>query len=198
VGRPAPWRRPEPVAGARALDEAGASRQQWAHLVERRAASPGSRRPHRSHRQRAHESREARLLRCRPAEACVGSVPSTEPGCLSRIGEAGRHGVFPGLSGSASHTASHGLIWPKDGFASIASAATASGNFLPLAQAPFLARQESCRPPSSAALRLASECVVDRLRPADRHRGRDGRDPVDRQETSSWRPSAPSPSRATP
>src|SRR5437868_12176835 len=30
-------------------------------------------------------------------------------------------------------------------------------------------------PPSSAALRPASGCVVDRLRPADRHRGRDGR-----------------------
>ena len=30
-------------------------------------------------------------------------------------------------------------------------------------------------PPSSAALRRASACVVDRLRPADRHRGRGGR-----------------------
>jgi len=37
----------------------------------------------------------------------------------------------------------------------IAYAATASGNFLPLAQAPFLARQESRRPPSSAPLRLS-------------------------------------------
>jgi hypothetical protein len=31
------------------------------------------------------------------------------------------------------------------------------------------------RPPSSAALRPASGCVVDRLRPPDRHRGRGGR-----------------------
>src|SRR5271170_6466388 len=30
-------------------------------------------------------------------------------------------------------------------------------------------------PPSSAALRPATGCVVDRLRPADRHRGRGGR-----------------------
>jgi hypothetical protein len=49
---------------------------------------------------------------------------------------------------------SDGLIWPKDGCASIAYAATAAGN--PDGMPSFLARQEGPRPPSSAALRLAT------------------------------------------
>src|SRR5262249_20541806 len=41
---------------------------------------------------------------------------------------------------------------------------------------PFLARAKKVSPPpSSAGLRPADGCVVDRLRPEDRHRGRDGR-----------------------
>jgi uncharacterized protein (DUF736 family) len=48
----------------------------------------------------------------------------------------------------------NGLIWPKDGFASIAYAATARHDFLPLPAAPsFLARQESR---ACAVLRFAA------------------------------------------
>jgi len=79
-------------------------------------------------------------------------------------------------------------------------AATASGNFLPLPAAPpFLARQESRLPPSSAALRLSklsASSIASGLTIAI-EAAMDA-DPVDRQETSPWRPSAPSPSRATP
>ena len=46
----------------------------------------------------------------------------------------------------------------------------------PLPAAPsFLAHQTVGPSPSSAALRLGGECGVDRFRPVDRHRGRDGR-----------------------
>jgi len=81
------------------------------------------------------------------------------------------------------------LIQPKDGCASIAFTATADGStFFPWAfhptgkrpegtpVRPFLAQDKKLSPPpSSAALRPEDGCVVDRLRPADRHRGRDGR-----------------------
>jgi hypothetical protein len=40
---------------------------------------------------------------------------------------------------------------------------------------PFLAKQQSRPPPSSASLWPARGCGVDRLRPFDRHRGRGGR-----------------------
>ena len=69
----------------------------------------------------------------------------------------------------------HGLIWPKAGFASIAWPQRRHKTFFPWACRPFLATQESSVLPSSAALRLASECVADRLRHNDRHRGRGGR-----------------------
>jgi uncharacterized protein (DUF736 family) len=48
-------------------------------------------------------------------------------------------------------------------------------DFLPLGFAHSSRGKKVSPPPSSAALRPASGCVVDRLRPADRHRGRDGR-----------------------
>jgi len=50
------------------------------------------------------------------------------------------------------HTASHGLIWPKDGFASIAWAAMASARLSSPGLRPFLASQES---PSATILRCA-------------------------------------------
>jgi uncharacterized protein (DUF736 family) len=72
--------------------------------------------------------------------------------------------------------ASDGVIWPKDGCASIAYAATAAVRLSSPGLRPFLARAKKVSPPpSSAALRPADGCVVDRLRPEDRHRGRDGR-----------------------
>src|SRR5579862_611005 len=88
----------------------------------------------------------------------------------------------------ATNAASDGLIWPKDGCASIASDATALGRLSSPGLAtprskragtpvcPFLAQDKKVSPPpSSAALRPEDGCVGDRLRPADRHRGRDGR-----------------------
>jgi hypothetical protein len=47
------------------------------------------------------------------------------------------------------------LIWPKDGCASIACDATAADSYFPPPQGLGIAKQNSRRPPSSAALRLA-------------------------------------------
>jgi hypothetical protein len=47
--------------------------------------------------------------------------------------------------------------------------------FFPWAEAHSSRGKKVPPPSSSAALRPASGCVVDRLRPADRHRGRGGR-----------------------
>src|SRR5713101_3779305 len=48
-------------------------------------------------------------------------------------------------------------------------------DFLPLGFAHSSRAKKVSPPPSSAALRPEDGCVVDRPRPADRHRGRDGR-----------------------
>jgi hypothetical protein len=48
-------------------------------------------------------------------------------------------------------------------------------DFLPLGFAHSSRAKKVSPPPSSAALRSASGCVVDRLRSLDRHRGRGGR-----------------------
>jgi uncharacterized protein (DUF736 family) len=48
-------------------------------------------------------------------------------------------------------------------------------DFLPLGFAHSSRDKKVSPPPSSAALRPEDGCGVDRLRPADRHRGRDGR-----------------------
>jgi hypothetical protein len=48
-------------------------------------------------------------------------------------------------------------------------------DFLPLGFAHSSRGKKVSPPPSSAALRPASGCVVDRLRPTDRHRGCGGR-----------------------
>src|ERR1700675_4987551 len=90
----------------------------------------------------------------------------------------------------ANHAASHGLIWPKDGCASIAFAATESVRLSSPGLRPFLAEDKKVSPPpSSAALRPEDGCVVDRLRPADRHRGRDGRG-LEQPGEMTWRTSA--------
>ncbi|ABQ39566.1 hypothetical protein BBta_7724 [Bradyrhizobium sp. BTAi1] len=49
-------------------------------------------------------------------------------------------------------------------------------DFLPLGCAHSSRNKKVSRLPSSAALRPASRCGVDRLRPTDRHRGRNGAD----------------------
>jgi uncharacterized protein (DUF736 family) len=67
------------------------------------------------------------------------------------------------------------LIWPKDGCASIASAAMAARDFLPLGFAHSSRAKKVSPLPSSAALGPEVGCGGDHLRPADRHRGRDGR-----------------------
>src|SRR5690606_15649481 len=86
----------------------------------------------------------------------------------------------------------NGLIWPKTGFASTASAQQRRHNFLPLpVRAPsFLAEQES----SSFAVQppAARRCASDRLRPVDRHRGRNGAGSKTENGDLKWRPSAPS------
>ena len=69
----------------------------------------------------------------------------------------------------------NGLIWPKVGCASIASAATAAGQLSSPAGCAVIPRETRKSPPPSSAVRPASGCAVDRLRPVDRHRGRDGR-----------------------
>jgi hypothetical protein len=73
------------------------------------------------------------------------------------------------------HGLFNGLIWPEAGFALIAYAAMAPIDFLPLPATPsFLAKQQSRL---AAILRWRcgpGGCVVDRLRPVDRHRGRNG------------------------
>jgi hypothetical protein len=69
-----------------------------------------------------------------------------------------------------------GWIWPKDGCASIASCRNGGRiDFLPLGFAHSSRGKKVSPPPSSAVLRPARGCVADRLRPVDRHRGRDGR-----------------------
>jgi len=86
------------------------------------------------------------------------------------------------------HGLFNGLIWPKAGCASIAYAAMAPIDFLPLPASPsFLAKQQSrlaailrwrCGPDEPTPLRKRNGdpggCGVDRLRPVDRHRGRNG------------------------
>jgi hypothetical protein len=60
------------------------------------------------------------------------------------VAAAGRHLSLFDRHATAPNGLSNGLIWPKDGCASIAYDATAASNFLPLPAAPsFLARQES-------------------------------------------------------
>jgi len=51
----------------------------------------------------------------------------------------------------------------------------AGSTFFPWAEAHSSRGKKVSPPTSSAALRPASGCVVDRLRPVDRHRGRGGR-----------------------
>src|SRR4051794_6313869 len=54
----------------------------------------------------------------------------------------------------------------------------AAGRLFSAGASAFASRNKiAARPSSSAALRPASGCVVDRLRPGDRHRGRGGRGP---------------------
>ena len=76
---------------------------------------------------------------------------------------------------TASRAASDGLIWPKDGCASIACAAKAAPRLSSPGLRPFLASQESLSPAILRCATARSGCAGDRLRPADRHRGRDGR-----------------------
>jgi hypothetical protein len=67
----------------------------------------------------------------------------------------------------------NGLIWPKSGFASTTDAAMARPYFLPLpakAIIPREARNSFLRHPPLRSGR--KRCVVGRLRPTDRHRGR--------------------------
>ena len=76
----------------------------------------------------------------------------------------------------AAHTASHGLIWPEDGFASIALPQRRSPTSFPCRLRRHSSRSKQVgASPSSASLRLETECGVDRSRPVDRHRGCDGR-----------------------
>jgi hypothetical protein len=92
----------------------------------------------------------------------------------------------------AAHTASDGLIWPEDGFASIALPQRQSPTSFPCRLRRHSSRTKQVgASPSSAALRLETECGVDRSRPVDRHRGCDGRglETAIRGE-SSWRTSA--------
>jgi hypothetical protein len=68
------------------------------------------------------------------------------------------------------------LIWPEDGFASIALPQRRSPTSFPCRLRRHSSRiKQVGASPSSAALRLEVECGVDRSRPVDRHRGRDGR-----------------------
>jgi hypothetical protein len=69
-----------------------------------------------------------------------------------------------------------GLIWPEDGFASIALPQRLTPTSFPCRLRRHSSRiKQVGASPSSAALRPAVECGVDRSRPVDRHRGRDGR-----------------------
>src|SRR5882757_7370139 len=120
---------------------------------------------------------------CCPVRTCCGR-PSARQGFFSFA-----RGAWPlvrvtrypprlllSAVGPASHAASNGVIWPKDGWASIACAATAAERLFSPGLRPFLAQAKKVSPPpSSAVLRPEDGCVVDRLWPADRHRGRDGR-----------------------
>jgi hypothetical protein len=147
------------------------------HSAARRRASIGSRRC--LHRAR-HDSPQG--LRGRVSGHAV--TPICTQGFLflrpMRAASCAGHSISatssPQCWTGASHAASDGLIWPKDGCASIAWAATAAVRLSSPGLRPFLARAKKVSPPpSSAALRPEEGCVVDRLRPADRHRGRDGR-----------------------
>ena len=92
----------------------------------------------------------------------------------------------------AAHTASDGLIWPEDGFASIALPQRQSPTSFPCRLRRHSSRTKQVgASPSSAALRLETECGVDRSRPVDRHRGCDGRGlETEIRGESSWRTSA--------
>ena len=94
-------------------------------VVASRSAMPG-------------ESEVSAFLRCRPVSPFVRGGRSLPDGIARRLVPACRKPprVSPGLSGSgALHAASDGLIWPKDGYASIAYAATAAASYFPPPQA---------------------------------------------------------------
>jgi hypothetical protein len=75
-----------------------------------------------------------------------------------------RHVFLLSAVGPGEHVASDGLIWPKDGSASIACAATAAVRLFSPGLCPFLAQAKKVPPPpSSAVLRPEDGCVVDRL-----------------------------------
>src|SRR5258708_11467000 len=111
------------------------------------------------------------------------SVPSpVEPDllrgpCLPRL-------LLARLSGARPARPLDGVISPQDGKASIALPQWRRRAFLPVGLPPRKRGDPGCAhssrakkvspPPSSAVLRPCG-CVVDRLRPSDRHRGRDGR-----------------------
>jgi hypothetical protein len=98
------------------------------------------------------------------------------------------------LRSIAAHTASDGLIWPEDGFASIALPQRRSPTSFPSRLRRHSSRtKQVCASPSSASLRLETECGVDRSRPVDRHRGCDGRGlETEIRGELPWRTSAPS------
>src|SRR5258706_15525511 len=87
--------------------------------------------------------------------------------CLPRL-------LLARLSGARPPRPLDGVISPQDGKASIALPQWRRRDFLPLGCAHSSRTKKVSPPPSSAALRPRG-CVVDRLRPVDRHRGRDGR-----------------------
>ena len=90
--------------------------------------------------------------------------------------------------------ASLGLIWPRIGCASIASAATPMlPTFFPWADTAHSSRDKKVSAPASfACAAVRPGCVVDRPRPCDRHRGRGGRGLKDSQGQTQWPASVPS------
>ena len=148
------------------------------HMRFHRDASIGSRRRLHRARQIRHRALRGRLSKTFSDAHLHAAVSFPSPGEARLLCELldFRHLFSQCCRTSASHVTSDGVIWPKDGCASIAYAATAAVRLSSPGLRPFLARAKKVSPPpSSAALRPADGCVVDRLRPADRHRGRDGR-----------------------
>lgn len=105
------------------------------------------------------------------AKAATDCVEFLLPG---RIGRRSPNLHAPPVMASTEAVSSIGVSGLKGGFASIAYDATTLRDFLPLPAGPsFLAHNKIASAPSSASLRPLG-CAVNRLRPFDHHRDRNG------------------------
>jgi len=126
------------------------------------------------HNQSTGQRRRVPPCRCPPFRTRASFSPPDEPRLLLHV-TSYPPGLLLKACGTGEPCRLDGVIWPKDGCASIASAAMAARDFLPLGFAHSSRAKKVAPLPSSAALWPEDGCGGDHLRPADRHRDRDGR-----------------------